>query len=338
MNKGTKTISLIISYLREHIKVISLILIIFLINTVIFYLYSLPFEPILYFMILVLTVGILYFVVNFIVYYKRHNQLMNMRKMILEDNVELPAPRTVLEEDYTKLIEILDGFRTDLLSKTDMEKENLMEYCTMWAHQIKTPIAAMRLYIQCKGIDEDKELLIEFFKIEQYVEMILQYVRMQDMNNDIKIEEYDLYDIVKDAVKKYSKIFIRKNIRLNLQPFDKKVLTDNKWISFVIEQILSNSLKYTKSGTISIYIDSINSDTLIIEDTGIGIEAEDLPRVFEKGFTGYNGRSHRKSTGIGLYLCNEIIKKLSHGIRIESKPDKGTKVYIDFSVIKLENE
>ncbi len=124
-------------------------------------------------------------------------------------------------------------------------------------------------------------------------------------------------------------MFILKKIRLNYEPLCHKVLTDEKWLVFVVEQILSNSLKYTKKGSISIYLTEHKGKTmLVIEDTGIGISPEDLPRVFEKGFTGYNGRADKKSTGIGLYLCKKIMDKLQHGIEIESRIDQGTKVYL----------
>ena len=117
-------------------------------------------------------------------------------------------------------------------------------------------------------------------------------------------------------------------IKLNLEEMDYQVITDEKWLLFAIEQILSNALKYTKEGSISIYMSKERKDTLVIEDTGIGISPEDLPRVVEKGFTGYNGRDHKKSTGLGLYLSKEILGKLNHQLKLESKVGVGTKVYI----------
>ena len=174
-----------------------------------------------------------------------------------------------------------------------------------------------------------REMKLELFKVEQYVEMVLSYLRMEDMSGDLVFEEYSLDEIVRQAVRKYSRMFILKKIRLDLGPLDHQVLTDEKWLVFVVEQILSNALKYTKEGGISIYMTSYRDrPVLAIEDTGIGISAEDLPRVFEKGFTGYNGRADKKSTGIGLYLCKKIMDRLHHNIYIESQEGQGTKVYL----------
>jgi len=157
-------------------------------------------------------------------------------------------------------------------------------------------------------------------------------MRIENMYSDLLIKKYSLDDIIKQSVRKYSKMFIRKKIKLNYYDLYLNVLTDEKWLVFVIEQILSNSLKYTSEGEISIYMDKILTDTLVIEDTGIGIEKEDMPRMFERGFTGYNGRIDKKSTGIGLYLCKRILSNLSHTIIIESKIGKGTKVKIGLGV------
>ncbi len=208
----------------------------------------------------------------------------------------------------------------------------------MWAHQIKTPIAAMRLILQSEEKDCNDELLEQLFRTEQYVEMVLQYLRMTSDSSDLLIRRYSLDSIVKQAVKKYAKSFIRQKIKLNYEDLNVGVITDEKWLCFVIEQLLSNALKYTQSGSISIYMDDFLPETLVIEDTGIGIQEEDLPRVFEKGFTGYNGRADKKSTGIGLFLCKKILKKLSHTISIESTLGKGTKVKIGLDMLDVEIE
>lgn len=172
-----------------------------------------------------------------------------------------------------------------------------------------------------------KESESELFKIEQYVEMVLQYLRLNSSINDFVLKEYVLDDILRQAVHKYAPMFIRKKLTLNYEPIETKVVTDEKWLVFVIEQILSNAIKYTKTGSISIYEEA---GMLVIEDTGIGILEEDLPRIFENGYTGYNGRSDKKASGIGLYLCRQIFKKLGHKLSVESEAGKGTKVKIVF--------
>ena len=187
--------------------------------------------------------------------------------------------------------------------------------------------------MQSEESEQNKELSIELFKIEQYVEMVLQYLRTDSESSDFVIMKHSLDGMVRQAVRKYAKMFIYKKISLDLKALNREVITDDKWLVFVIEQILSNSLKYTGSGTISIYLEG--DSTLVVEDTGIGIRPEDLPRVFEKGFTGYNGRDDKKSTGIGLYLCKRILIKLSHTIAVESEVGKGTKVKVGLDSVNL---
>lgn len=329
---------IVLRYLKEKLKFVIMEILFFIIFVFIFSLYNILVEPVVYATLLCAVLALIFLVVDCSYYYKRHKVLMDMKKKIDLSIEEMPKPNTVLSEDYSRLIEILNDKRIEIESGGDRVKSDLYEYCTLWAHQIKTPIAAMRLFLQCNESDENKELSMEVFKIEQYVEMILQYIRMGNMGNDLLLKQYDLDTIIKDAIHKYAKVFIRKKISLDYSGVDESVLTDEKWLTFVIEQIISNSLKYTKEGTISIYMEEGKDKVLVIEDTGIGIEEEDLPRICEKGFTGYNGRADKKSTGIGLYLCREILKKLSHEIRIESEVGQGTKVYINLSSMDLEVE
>ena len=166
--------------------------------------------------------------------------------------------------------------------------------------------------------------------------MVLSYIRLGSNENDFVIKEYDLDNIVRQAIRKYAPLFIRKKINLDFQPTTYKVLTDEKWLVFVIEQLLSNAIKYTNKGKISIY--SLENKKLVIEDTGIGISKEDIPRIFDKGFTGYNGRTDKKATGLGLYLCKNILDKLSHKISIESEVGVKTKVILDLSMLNVNIE
>ena len=194
----------------------------------------------------------------------------------------------------------------------------------------------MKLLLQYDEKEENMELLTELFKIEQYVEMVLQYLRLDSLSSDLLIKSYSIENIVKQAVRKYAPLFIRKRIHFSLKEIHCQVLTDEKWLLFVIEQLLSNALKYTpEEGYICIYMDEYSPKTLIIEDNGIGIAPEDLPRIFERGFTGFNGREDKKSTGIGLYLCKRILARLSHEITVESTPGIGTIVKLDLSTLDL---
>lgn len=242
------------------------------------------------------------------------------------------------EKDYQNIIKNLKEQNGELKSQERIFKQEMSDYYSMWVHQIKTPIAAMHVLQQT--LEEEypeqkyiKEIKLELFKIEQYVEMVLTYLRMGEMSGDLKFEKYSLDSIVRQVIRKYSQMFILRKIHLQYAKTSQCIVTDEKWLQFVLEQVLSNALKYTKDGgMIFIYTEEKeNKKCLVIEDSGIGIWAEDLPRVFEKGFTGYNGRADKKSTGIGLYMCKKIMERLNHQIWIESEVDKGTKVYLDLA-------
>lgn len=268
---------------------------------------------------------------EYIRYLGKHKKLRKLQNVIQISVEAMDFPRDVLEEDYQELIRVVHENKITQINSLEKSRTDMMEYYTMWVHQIKTPMAAMKLLLQAEDTFENRELLGELFRIEQYVEMALNYVRLDADTTDFILKRYELDKIVREAVRKYAPLFIRKKISLTYEPLDVQVLTDEKWLEFVIEQVLSNAIKYTKSGSISIYIKQ-EEQVLVIEDTGIGIRSEDLPRILEKGYTGYNGHIDKRSTGIGLYLCNRILKKLSHTLRVESKMGKGTKVLIGLSV------
>ena len=198
----------------------------------------------------------------------------------------------------------------------------------MWAHQIKTPITAMSLALQSSEAAEKEELSEYLQRIEQYVEMALCYIHLDGDESDLVIKRHSLDDIVRQAVRRFSKQFIRRHITLDYKPLNVTVLTDEKLLVFVIEQLISNALKYTKHGSVEITLEEPGTPILIIRDSGIGIAPEDLPRVFERGFTGNNGRSDKRATGIGLYLCRRTCERLGHEISAKSD-GSGTTLRID---------
>lgn len=249
-----------------------------------------------------------------------------------------------LEALYRSMIAKMRQEKEELIFEDQKRYTEMMDYYGMWAHQIKTPIAAMRILVQ-SGMDREeneenqklfRQLQMELFKTEQYVEMVLSYLKIGDIAKDMVLERCDLGKVVRQAVKKYSRLFILQKLSLEMGEIAEIVLTDEKWLSFVVEQILSNALKYTKSGSVSIYLEQ--EGVLVIKDTGIGISAEDLPRIMEKGYTGYNGRIDKRSTGIGLYLCKKVMDKLHHQLRIDSEDGKGTKVVLDLRRTQLDLE
>lgn len=303
---------------------------------VVFLFYNLPLEPVLYALVLSIVVILAVMVPDYLKFARKHQKLTDMQKHVQISIEQLPEPENLIESDYQQQLNRLFSFKCEAESQFDGKYQDMMDYYTMWAHQIKTPISAMRLILQAQPSQCSGELLEQLFKIEQYVEMVLQYMRMENTGNDLVIRQHSLDKIIRQAVHKYAKSFIRKKIRLQYCELNCAVVTDEKWLVFVAEQIISNALKYTKTGEVSIYMDPEKEKQLVIQDTGIGIEAGDLPRIFEKGFTGYNGRNDKKSTGIGLYLCKTALDKLSHTIEVESEVGKGTKVKIGLKQASLQ--
>lgn len=207
------------------------------------------------------------------------------------------------------------------------------DFFALWTHQIKTPISALNILLQTQDINRN-ECREELIKIEDYVNIALGYIRYDNMGNDLVLEEYNLNEMVKNVIKKYATVFIHNNLTVDINNLDYKILTDDKWFSFVLEQVMSNALKYTKEGGITVSAEEYSDGLkVMIADTGIGIKSEDVQRVFEKGFTGYNGRMDKKASGIGLYLSRKICERLGHKIEIESEINRGTTV-----IIKIEED
>ena len=321
---------------------------------IIFFLYQLPIEPMVYVTVFWLITGICACLNGFYRYRKKVEQLELIAAAPDINLSQMDSPVGQDERFQQEIMQQLNQMRIDVENASQKSSEDMTDYYTMWAHQIKTPIFALRLLLQ-ESSEENKEKLSELFKIEQYVEMVLGYLRTEDMSSDLKLSRCSLDRIIRDQIHKYAGIFVSKKLTLTYESISQDVLTDEKWLGFVIGQILSNALKYTRTGGIRIYLEkklsldtddvsiSIRNDgcnkvenlTLIIEDTGIGIRAEDIPRIFEKGYTGVNGRDDNRATGIGLYLSNKIMRKLGHRLYITSAEGKGTKVFLEFSVEDL---
>ena len=302
---------------------------------IIFFLYQLPIEPMVYVTVFWLITGICACLNGFYRYRKKVEQLELIAAAPDINLSQMDSPVGQDERFQQEIMQQLNQMRIDVENASQKSSEDMTDYYTMWAHQIKTPIAAMRLLLQEEDTPLSREMQSELFQTEQYVQMALQYLRMEKMTSDLVFARYDLDALIRQAVRKYAPLFIRRKIILSYEPVHCEVLTDEKWLVFVLEQILSNALKYTKSGSIHIYLSPNAPKTLVIEDTGIGIAPEDLPRIFEKGYTGCNGRADKRSTGIGLYLCRQIMEKLSHTIRIESEMGVGTKVYLGLDTVSL---
>ena len=292
-----------------------------------FYLYHLPVEAVIYPSVVCLVFLAIILAVKSLGASKRHQYLGHVKNLLPDIPEDLPGG-SIIEEDYLVLLRSLSDSFMKLSNDKDIRYSNMQEYYSLWVHQIKTPIASMKLTLQNENSALASRLLADLKRIELYVEMVLTYVRLESETTDYVIRECDLDGIIKATLRNFAGDFINKHLKLDYKETGAKLLTDEKWFGFVLGQVLSNALKYTSEGTVSVYLEG--GDTLCVRDTGIGIDAEDLPRVFECSYTGGNGRNEGRgvSSGIGLYLCRRICRNLNHSIAIESKPKEGTTVRI----------
>ena len=324
------------AYLREHWRVIAAFFAFAAVFGVTFALYGLPLGAVLYPAALCAAAGGIILLLSLRKSRAVCQELSLMQHHPADLPDELPAAQSPQEQAYQALLLALHADRQKLKSNMNARYHDMTEYYTVWAHQIKTPIAAIRLALQNEDTPLSRRLTGEVGRVEQYVQMALTYLRLGSDSSDYVIRSCALDDIVRPAVRRFAGEFIQRKIQLNYQMLNYTVITDEKWLGFVVEQVLSNALKYTPQGSVSIYMEP--EGVLCIRDTGIGIAPEDLPRVFEKGYTGYNGRSHRKASGLGLYLCREILTRLGHSVSAESQVDHGTTIRIDLRQHKTMQE
>lgn len=226
------------------------------------------------------------------------------------------------------------------LKKRESESENKLreaeDYYTAWAHQVKVPISAMRLILQEADEGMRRDMSAELTRVEQYTDMIMAYVRLESgsSSTDYVFREVELDSVIKNVLRKYSGSFIRKKLTLRYEQTDAVLLGDEKWMGFIIEQLISNALKYTPHGEIAVTVD--DGCRISVRDSGIGIPSEDLPRIFEKGFTGLNGRADGRASGIGLYLIKRVCGSLGYSISVKSEVGRGSTFRVDFSRREIE--
>lgn len=299
----------------------------------ILFLYDIETEAVVYASVLTLVLFLLFEAVDAYFTYKKHCRLQEVLMNVPLLGEGIPEASTLEEQDLSDIIASLEGSMNRSLTEWEKKEHAALDFYSTWVHQIKTPIAVMKMLLQKADTRENRGLLSELFRIEQYVEMVLSYLRLGSESSDFVIQTYDIDSIVKSCIHKFAPQFIEKKIALSYESVHLDVLTDEKWLSFIVEQIFSNSIKYTKAGAVTIEV--TENAVLRISDTGIGIAPEDLPRIFEKGFTGFNGRTDKKATGLGLYLCKEAADRLSHSIQVESQVGQGTTVSIDLKRQKI---
>ncbi len=314
------------AYVRQQRKGILVFCLFCAIFFCVFALYGLPLGAVLYPAVLCGLLGGIFLFFDYRQAKAHHERLLELQQMSAELIDSFPPSRRIESGDYARLVRLLTEQQKKLTDSMNLKYREMIDYYTLWAHQIKTPIASMRLHLQNEDTALSRAVSEDLFRIEQYVEMVLCYLRLDGESTDYVFGKYDLDAVIKACVKKFAGQFARRKLRLEYEPVHYKVLTDEKWLQFVLEQILSNAIKYTEKGTVSISMET--PGILCVRDTGMGIAPEDLPRIFEKGYTGCNGRVDKKASGIGLYLCRRICDNLNHTITVESVPDEGTRVYL----------
>ena len=319
-------------YFQSNWKVYIMPLVSIVVFTLGLFMFQMPVRAVIAPGLVCLEVMIIYMVIDYRKQKDKYRILSNSIKLIEEAVDNMPETNDVIEQQYQEIIKIL-AKKLNNSKLVELDKYNsMLDYFSIWVHQIKTPIASMRLLLDGEDSKEARKIASELNRIEQYVEMVLTYLRLDSQTNDFVFRKCSVDEIVRPSIKRFARDFIGKKLSLDYTGIEGDIVTDSKWFGFVIEQVLSNALKYTYEGGIRIYR---QEDMLVISDTGIGIAAEDLPRVFENSYTGYNGRSKEASSGIGLYLCKRICDSLGVKLYIESEVAKGTSLYIGLTQDKV---
>lgn len=294
-------------------------------------------DNILYINVVAGFVFILYLTIEYFYFKKYYLDLKSIIDNEYEDIINrLPKPKNYDHIIYNKLLRKLYDEQNIKIEHLHEEKKESQDFINTWVHEVKTPIAVSRLIIENSSGRPNQETLDsleeEMDKIDNYIEQALYYSKIDDFSNDYFMNEVNTGKLIKDVIKKHAKSFINKRIKLSMDKIDMDIMTDKKWTFFILDQILGNSLKYTnQEGEIKIIVEGDEREKrIIIEDNGIGIKEEDINRVFDKGFTGYNGRENYKSTGMGLYLAKKLAQKLGHYVTIDSVYGEYTKVILHF--------
>lgn len=327
------------SYIKKRIIPMGILLGMLFFQVLCYSMYGLPFDAIIYPAFLCVFAGIIIVVIDYFMFVKKRRHLELL--VSLPENLlgELSVYSGAYDDDYKRIIEAFDECTRSMTAKTDGKYSELLDYYTLWVHQIKTPIASMRLSLQNEDSVLSRKISKDLTDIEQYVDMVLCYLRLDSDSTDYVFHEYDIDEVIRQAVRKLAGQFIGKGLSLKYEPIEKHVLTDDKWLSFVIGQVMSNALKYTNEGYVKLYAEEEENELILcISDTGIGIAPEDIPRIFDKGYTGFNGRSDKKASGLGLYLCKRICNNLGVDLKAESEIGKGTTVKIVFPTEKRIHE
>lgn len=326
----------LIDYIKDKALFLSINLVLFIIislimyftdvgSVIIFLLFCIWFMPLLSYM----TIEY----IRYKIYFDSVEYILdNLDKKYLLPEV-MKKPNFAVGEEIDYIFKVLSRDMHENVKHYKNIQEEYREYIEMWVHEIKTPIASSKLLIENNNNEITKKIDTQIDKIENYVEQVLYYSRSDEVGKDYIIKKVELSKVVKTVIKKNQRDFISKKISLQLEDIDEIIYSDTKWVEFILNQIVGNAIKYSKGKEDKVKISGKrlgNSVVLTVEDSGVGISERDINRVFEKGFTGENGRKFGKSTGIGLYLCKKLCVKLGLRLHIESELNEGTKISIVF--------
>ena len=326
----------IIEFIKERMIFLIINLIMFLLVAILMKIVKVSIYTILILFLIWFGPILIYMFLEFIKYRRYLNNLINTvenldRKYLLPEVIEEPR-----FQEARIINDVLKQCNKSMHEKVKHYKDEQIEYreyIETWVHEIKTPIASAKLILENDNSNLSERINYEMKRVEGFIEQVLYYARSSDVSKDYIIKEFSLRSVVMKSVKSNSRDFINKNIKLDIRGIEGNIFSDEKWVEFIINQIIINAVKFSipNEGKVSIY-SKVNENNIIltIEDNGVGINEKDIDRVFEKGFTGENGRKFGKSTGIGLYLCKKLCDKLGIGISLNSKENIGTKVNIVF--------
>ncbi|MGG3195471.1 sensor histidine kinase [Priestia aryabhattai] len=289
--------------------------------------------------IVINIIFIFFFLCTILFEFYRTKRYYNNLKEIFEHLHEKTLIADIVQEPtfysgqiFYNILKSATKVMNDRIFSLKNSQQEYHDYIELWVHEIKTPITALKLILENHRTPEKIHIQTEVSKIEGYVEQALYYARSSTLNQDYKIETFPLDSVVNEAVKSLSLTLIRANAQIDMTQLDLKVTSDSKWIIFILKQLIDNSIKYRSTCLkVSFTAKKIEGGTILyISDNGIGINKSDIGRIFKKGFTGTNGRNYAKSTGMGLYLCNNLCGKLGLSIKVNSQKEKGTEIKIFF--------
>lgn len=312
--------------MRKSVPALILYLITVGAGAMVFYLYGLPAEPLAYALAPSFTAMAVLFIIELYINAK-HARLRDIELRSVLGGQPIKSGEYLSDRDYRAAITALQRETARLGDELYERRREDNDYYSAWVHEIKTPIAVMRLKLGVDSRPEARELETELTRVERYVEMVLEYLRL-DGGSDLVIEEYALDELIRSAIRKNASMFVAKRLSLSYEGTEIKIVTDRKQFELILNQLLSNAVKYTPSGGVRI---SVENGLLSISDTGIGIAKEDLPRIFEKGFTGLNGHMDRRASGLGLYLVRRASELIRTPVKGESKPGEGSTFTLDIS-------